>query len=158
MDNPESTATIKLGGGHEAPWLVVKGNPAAIRRQLQEAFGIESNAEVSLIELIAKLSVDAAAAYSLATGGATPSTGGRRASYSGNAKPRAAQHPPQVESPDDESGSEEDRNISRILAAIEAAQTPQELKMTWAKDQAAFSDTRLQVAYRNKNSRLKDGK
>ena len=149
-----STATIKLGGGHEAPWLVVKGNPAAIRRQLLEAFGIEDDTEVSLIELIAKLSVDAAAAYSLATGGATPSTGGRRASYSGNAKPRAAQHPPQVESPDDESGSEEDRNISRILAAIEAAQTPQELKLVWAKDQAAFSDSRLQVAYRSRNNNL----
>ena len=150
-----STATIKLGGGHEAPWLVVKGNPAAIRRQFLEAFGIEDDTEVSLIELIAKLSVDAAAAYSLATGGATPSTGGRRASYSGNAKPRAAQHPAQVESPADEADGEEDRNISRILAAIEAAQTPQELKLVWAKDQAAFSDSRLQVAYRNRNNNLK---
>ena len=154
MDNPESTATIKLGGGHEAPWLVVKGNPAAIRRQLLEAFGIEDDTEVSLIELIAKLSVDAAAAYSLATGGATPSAGGRRASYSGNAKPRAAQHPQRVESTADEADSEESRNISRILAAIEAAQTPQELKLVWAKDQAAFSDSRLQVAYRSRNNNL----
>ena len=153
----QSSVAIKLGPGHEAPWLVAKGGPGTIRRQILEAFGAEDDAEVSLIELIAKSSVDAQAIYSLASGGAAPATGGRRASYSKDSGQKSS---PKAEeaSPADEEKAEESRNISRILEAIEAAKDPQELKLVWAKDQAAFSDTRLQVAYRNKNSRLKDGK
>lgn len=153
----QSSVTIKFGGDFSAPWFVFKGGPGVIRRQILEAFGSEDDAEVSLIELIAKSSVDAQAIYSLANGGATPATGGRRASYS---KGSARKSSPKAEkaSPADEEKDEESRNITRILGAIEAAKDPKELKLVWAKDQAAFSDTRLQVAYRNKSTRLKDGK
>lgn len=148
----QSSVTIKLGPGHEAPWFVFKGGPGIIRRQILEAFGAEDDAEVSLIDMIAKSSVDAQAVYSLATGGASPATGGRRASYA----PRGQQQPKAAEpSPGEEEKAEESRNISRILEAIEAAKTPQELKLVWAKDQAAFSDTRLQTAYKSRNNALK---
>lgn len=150
----QSSVTIKLGPGYEAPWFAFKGGPGTIRRQILEAFGVEDETEVSLIELIAKSSVDAQAAYSLATGGATPTTGRRRASYSKDSGQKSS---PKAEeaSPADEEKAEESRNISRILGAIEAAKTPQELKLVWAKDQAAFSDSRLQLAYKSRNSALK---
>lgn len=153
----QSSVTIKFGSDFSAPWLVVRGEADAMRRQILEAFGVQDDAEVSLIELIAKSSVDAQAIYSLANGGATPATGGRRASYPRGSAQKSS---PKAEeaSPADEEKDEESRNITRILEAIEAAKDPKELKLVWAKDQAAFSDTRLQVAYRNKSSRLKDGK
>ena len=145
-----SSLTLKLGGGYEAPWLVFKGTPSGIRRQLLAAFGAEDSQEGNLIELAARLSVDAQAAYTLASGGAQQLTDRRRASYK-----KAATQPEQPKTPEQESAAEADRNVERLISAISEATTPQELKLVWAKNQEFFSDKRLQNAYKAKSTELK---
>lgn len=154
MSGPDdtSTLTIKLGGGHEAPWLVIYGNPGSIRRQVLETFGIEDDPEISLIELAAKQSVEAQAVYNLATGGAKPVSGGRRASYSKPAKASPDTSGSQADTADEP--SEAERNVARIIKEIEAADTLVALKKAWATNQAEFSDKRLQVAFTTKQKAL----
>ena len=148
----QTTLTVKYGDGFSAPWLVLCGNPGTIRRQLLESFGSEDDPELSLIELSSNLAAEAQAAYALATGGAKPvgsSSGGRRASYN---KPTQQAQPAKAEQ--SEEASEEDRNVTRLLAETEAADSLTALKKVWATNQAEFSDKRLQVAFTAKQKAL----
>lgn len=153
-----STATLKFGEGFSAPWLVLYGNPGQIRRQLLEAFGIEDDPEISLVELIAKQSVEAQAAYTLATGGAKPvSSSGRRANYRKPDKASTIASGSQVDEAEGETSeaSEAERNVSRITTEIQAAGDLGALKKVWATNQEFFSDKRLQKAYKDRSAALK---
>ena len=149
----ESSLTIKYGGEYGAPWLVLKGHPSAIRRQLIEAFGYdETELEgVDLASLAAKASADSAAMYALATGtGATPEprrTGTRRPA---SAKPEKTEAAPPWD------GEETDPETKRVFALIEAATNADELKLAWAKNTDAFEGNDvLQKVYKARAKALK---
>lgn len=149
----KGTATIKFGKEFDAPWYVAYGHPSEIRRQIIQAFGYESvDDSVTLIDLMAKASADAQAAFALAKGGgASPdpwgATGGRRAGGSGKA---AAGKKSEPETPADPANENQP-----IVDAIKAAADETELKKVWAENSDAFSDKELQTAYKAKLKELK---
>lgn len=152
-----STVTLKAGTGFDSPWLVVYGNPSAQRRQLLEAFAIEDDPELSLVELSAKLAVDFQAIYALAKGGGTQQTGGRKVSSTRSKSSTAtADSATSAEAaPEEPAAVESEGEQHPALAKIAAATTPLELKAVWAKYMDDFKDnTELQSAYRDKRNEL----
>ena len=163
MSGPDdsSTLTLKAGKDFDVPWLVFYGNPAAQRRQMLEAFGAEDQPDLSLVELAAKFAVDFQAVYTLAKSGATQTSPGRptgrrkSAPAEGEEKPlsygtRSEPEAPQDEAPQDEAPQ------NPLLAEIEAASDPTELRRVWASNQDAFrTDKEIQAAYKAKSASFK---
>lgn len=149
----ESSLTIKYGGDFGAPWLVFKGHPSSIRRQLIEAFGYEEAAveEIDLASLAAKASMDAAAMYALAGVGQPEGTGRRTSKPKGD--PWAATPKKTTETAAE---PQVDADTQRVLELIAAANDALELKAAWANNQESFEGNKeLQSAYKARGKELK---
>ena len=155
MDNAgQSTLTLKAGSSrddYDPPWVVLYGNPSALRRQLVEVMGWEPDEERDaqpLVVLASIASIEFKAHYQLASSGAKP-TASRRSTTK---KAEPAQKASAAAEPEEEAVEV----IDPILKAIQDATDLDELKVAWAANQDAFVDNRpLQQAYRAKQQELK---
>ena len=146
MSGPDDVSTITLKAGssrddYDPPWVVLYGNPSALRRQLVEVMGWEPDEErdaQSLAVLASIASIEFKAHYQLASSGAKPTTSRR----STTKKSEPAQKASAAADP--------------VLKAIQDATDLDELKVAWAGNQDAFVDNRpLQQAYKAKQQELK---
>lgn len=146
------TATIKFSKDFDAPWYVAYGAPSELRRQIIDAFGYDEEAvtDVSLIDLMARASIDAQAAFSAAKIG-TPDawSTGKPVGEKAPAKRTTKAAAPKAEAKPEESP------VQGLIDAINAATDETELKRVWAENQDAFSNTELQAAYKAKRNELK---
>ena len=155
MDNADqSTLTLKAGSSrddYDSPWVVLYGNPSALRRQLVEVMGWEPDEERDaqpLAVLASIASIEFKAHYQLASSGAKPTTSRR----STTKKAEPAQKASAAAEPEEEAVEV----IDPILKAIQDATDLDELKVAWAANQDAFVDNKpLQQAYRAKQQELK---
>ena len=150
----QSTITLKAGSSrddYDPPWVVLYGNPSALRRQLVEVMGWEPDEERDaqpLVVLASIASIEFKAHYQLASSGAKPTTS-RRSTYR---KAEPAQKTPAAAEPEEETAEE----VDPILKAIQDATDLDELKAAWAGNQDAFTNNKpLQQAYRAKQQELK---
>ena len=150
----QSTITLKAGSSrddYDPPWVVLYGNPSALRRQLVEVMGWEPDEERDaqpLVVLASIASIEFKAHYQLASSGAKPTTSRR----STTKKAEPAQKAPAAAEPEEEAVEV----IDPILKAIQDATDLDELKVAWAANQDAFVDNKpLQQAYRAKQQELK---
>ena len=150
----QSTITLKAGSSrddYDPPWVVLYGNPSALRRQLVEVMGWEPDEERDaqpLVVLASIASIEFKAHYQLASSGAKPTTSRR----STTKKSEPAQKTPAAAEPEEETAEE----VDPILKAIQDATDLIELRAAWAGNQDAFVDNRpLQQAYRAKQQELK---
>ena len=151
----QSTITLKAGSSrddYDTPWVVLYGNPSALRRQLVEVMGWEPDEERDaqpLVVLASIASIEFKAHYQLASSGAKPTTS--RRSTTKKAEPPAQKAPAAAE-PEEEAAEV----IDPILKAIQDATDLIELRAAWAANQDAFVDNRpLQAAYKSKQQELK---
>ena len=155
MDNAgQSTITLKAGSSrddYDPPWVVLYGNPSALRRQLVEVMGWEPDEERDaqpLAVLASIASIEFKAHYQLASSGAKPTTSRRSTTKKSE--------PAQKASAAAEAEEEAAEAVDPVLKAIQDATDLDELKAAWAGNQDAFVDNRpLQQAYRAKQQELK---
>ena len=155
MDNADqSTLTLKAGSSrddYDSPWVVLYGNPSALRRQLVEVMGWEPDEERDaqpLAVLASIASIEFKAHYQLASSGAKPTTSRR----STTKKSEPAQKASAAAEPEEEAAEVADP----VLKAIQDATDLDELKAAWAANQDAFVNNRpLQAAYKSKQQELK---
>ena len=150
----QSTITLKAGSSrddYDPPWVVLYGNPSALRRQLVEVMGWEPDEERDaqpLVVLASIASIEFKAHYQLASSGAKPTTSRR----STTKKSEPAQKASAAAEPEGEAAEV----VDPILKAIQDATDLIELRAAWAGNQDAFVDNRpLQQAYRAKLQELK---
>ena len=155
MDNADqSTLTLKAGSSrddYDSPWVVLYGNPSALRRQLVEVMGWEPDEERDaqpLAVLASIASIEFKAHYQLASSGAKPTTSRR----STTKKSEPAQKASAAAEPEEEAAEVADP----VLKAIQDATDLIELRAAWAGNQDAFTNNKpLQQAYKAKQQELK---
>lgn len=140
MGDPNKPGAISVTlkhDGKDGTWIVFHGSPAEVRSQIIEVMEMEDNG-APLYDL-----VNEATRIYKATGNVSKGLGGRTingknqnadSTSSGSAWDRAAGSTGEgaAEEP------QEDPNVTRLLAAIEAAESRQALKELYARDKATF--------------------
>ena len=156
MSGPDDVSTITLKAGsslddYDPPWVVLYGNPSALRRQLVEVMGWEPDEERDaqpLVVLASIASIEFKAHYQLASSGAKPTTSRR----STTKKSEPAREAPAAAEPEEEAAEA----VDPVLKAIQDATDLDELKAAWAANQDAFTNNKpLQQAYKAKQQELK---
>lgn len=147
----EISVTIKHGGRHEDPWLVVRGTPQRVKAQLIEFFDLDEKGtgeydSKSPSDVLYEAVKQADAEYA-----ATKQLGGRvvRKSSAAKAEPKQEDSPPWSEERAEE-------KANPILAQIEQINTVDDLKLLWAENQAAFKEGAVMDAWKARGKELKE--
>lgn len=134
-------ATIKFGGGYDAPWLVAHGESVDdVRAYLIDSFGLDPTTEETLAELIVNASTMA-----VGMGNVSKTLKGSVVKSEKTSKPKAEPkaEPVAEEKPD-------------IFALIEAVESVDALTEVWATNKAAFKDPKVAEAFKAKGKALKE--
>lgn len=133
------------------PWFTFEGSSAAtVKAMIVDAFDLKDTGELSLSDVVME-------AQTIASGlsAAKSGLGGRvigEGKSSGSAFEQARQGAGSA--PANDGPSEEEVELARLTAAVEAATTVAELQDLWARNQAAFKNDDLMTAYKAKGKLL----
>ncbi|MEV7282611.1 hypothetical protein [Streptomyces sp. NPDC093111] len=145
------SVTIKYGKGYEDTWAVFRGSPPAIRGQIIDYFGFDSEPVTSLT--LSELVVEATS-MAHGAGNIAGLLGGRviPQTTADSAPTRAAD--PWAEAQNDRPAPKEDSS-GWILGEIDKQTSIADLQRLWAANQTFFSDEGVMAAYKAKGRALK---